>query len=176
LYNYVEGLVLGMLASAKSFGLLGIDPFLVTVEADISRGLPSFEVVGLPDAAVKESRDRVRTAMKNSKIDFPVSRVVVNLAPADTRKVGSVYDLAILVSLMKACGAFERSLDHTAFLGELSLGGQLRPIPGVLPMVLSAKKLGIDEVIIPYDNAVEGAVEQDVLRHVRARGPIRQRR
>jgi magnesium chelatase family protein len=151
-----------MLANAKSFGLLGIEPYLVTVEADISRGLPAFEVVGLPDAAVKESRDRVRAAMKNSKIDFPVSRVVVNLAPADTRKIGSVYDLAILIALLKACGAFARPLDDIAFLGELSLGGELRPIPGVLPMALSAHKLGIREVVVPLDNAMEGAVVQDV--------------
>ncbi len=152
-----------MLACINSFELYGIDAGLVTVEADISRGLPSFELVGLPDAAVKESRDRVRAAMKNSGLEFPTARVVVNLAPADSKKVGSIYDLAILMAILSAGGAVDLPTTHIGFLGELSLGGELRPIRGVLPMVLGAASLGLHEVFIPYDNAAEGAVVKGIL-------------
>lgn len=147
-----------MLSSIKSFGLQGIDSYLVTVEADLSRGMPAFEVVGLPDAAVRESRDRIRAAIRNSGLSFPASRIVVNLAPADTKKAGSVYDLPILLSILKADGQLSASLDRTATIGEISLGGELRPVAGVLPMILDAASLGLDEIIIPFDNAAEGAV------------------
>lgn len=151
-----------MFAAVNSFGLVGIDAYPVTVEADLSRGLPAFELVGLPDAAVKEARDRVRAAMKNTGLAFPTARIVLNLAPADRRKSGSAYDLAILLAIGLASGELDADLSGTAFLGELSLGGELRPLPGVLPMVLGAAALGIREVIVPYDNAAEGAVAQDV--------------
>lgn len=151
-----------MLAKVSSFGLNGIDSYLVTVEADLSRGLPAFEVVGLPDAAVKEARDRVRAAIKNTGLEFPTSRIVLNLAPADTKKSGTTYDLAIFLALLKASGAVQASLEGIGFLGELSLGGELRPLTGVLPMVLGARALGLSQVIIPFDNAAEGAVAQDI--------------
>ena len=151
-----------MLACTDSFELTGIEAGLVTVEADISRGLPSFELVGLPDAAVKESRDRVRAAMKNSGMEFPTARVIVNLAPADSKKTGSVYDLAILMAILLASDGLDASTKGVGFLGELSLGGELRPIRGVLPMVLGAVSLGLREVIIPFANAAEGAVVQDI--------------
>lgn len=151
-----------MLAKVHSFGLSGIDAYLVTVEADLSRGLPAFEIVGLPDAAVKEARDRVRSAIKNAGMPFPTARIVLNLAPADMKKSGSAYDLAIFLALLKASGEIGAELDGIGFLGELSLGGELRPLSGVLPMILSAKALGLREVIIPFDNAPEGAVARDV--------------
>ncbi|MEG2173951.1 MAG: YifB family Mg chelatase-like AAA ATPase [Oscillospiraceae bacterium] len=151
-----------MLSSVASFGLFGIDCYRITVEADLTRGMPAFDLVGLPDAAVKEARDRVRASARHIGFSFPTARVVVNLAPADTKKVGSFYDLAILLAVLRADGALEASLDGIAFLGELSLGGELRPLPGVLPMVLGASSLGIKEIIIPFENAAEGSVVQDV--------------
>lgn len=150
-----------MVSHLHSMGLNGIEAFIVEVEADISRGLPAFDVVGLPDAAVKEARDRVRSAIKNVGIQFPTSRIVLNLAPADTKKSGTAYDLAIFLALLKSSGTLESNLDGIAFLGELSLGGELRPLSGVLPMILGAKSLGIKQVIIPFDNAAEGAVAQE---------------
>lgn len=151
-----------MLAQVNSFGLNGIDSFLVKAEADLSRGLPAFDVVGLPDAAVKEARDRVRAAMSNSGFTFPTAKIVMNLAPADTKKSGTAYDLAIFLALMAAGGEIACPKSDYAFLGELSLGGELRPLHGVLPMVLGAAANGIKRVIIPYDNACEGAVAEDV--------------
>jgi magnesium chelatase family protein len=151
-----------VLATIKSLGLSGIDPFVVTVEADIARGLPSFEIVGLPDAAVKESRDRVRAAMKNCGLPYPEGRVVVNLAPAGMRKLGPIYDLPILIALLVAQGSLPPVPHHVALLGELSLGGDIRPAAGVLPMVLGAPDLGLRQVYIPAENAAEGAVARGV--------------
>lgn len=151
-----------MLSRVFSFGLNGIDCYLVTAEADISRGLPSFDVVGLPDAAVKEARDRVRAAAKNSGFEFPTARIVINLAPADTKKSGTAYDLALLLSILQSAGNDVGDLNGRGFIGELSLGGELRPVHGVLPMLLGAKSLGLSEVIIPYENAAEGAVPRDI--------------
>lgn len=151
-----------MLAKVHSFGLNGIDAYLVTVEADLSRGLPAFEVIGLPDAAVKEARDRVRAAIKNIGIQFPTSRIVLNLAPADTKKSGTAYDLAIFLALLNASGEIKADLKDFGFLGELSLGGEIRPLSGVMPMILSAKALGLRQVIIPFENAAEGAIAKDI--------------
>lgn len=151
-----------MLSKVNSFGLHGIDCYLVTAEADISRGLPAFDVVGLPDAAVKEARDRVKAAAKNSGFDFPAAKIVINLAPADTKKSGTIYDLALLIAILQAAGASIPNTEKTGFIGELSLGGELRSVCGVLPMLLGAKALGINEVIIPYDNAAEGAIARDI--------------
>lgn len=180
---YFEGTVRAVLCQVASFGLSGIESYLVSVEADLSRGLPGFDIVGLPDAAVKESRDRVRAAVKNAGMQFPAARVVVNLAPADTRKIGSLYDLAILMAVLGAAGDIGAPLDGRAFLGELSLGGELRPAQGVLPMLLGAARLGLREVIIPFDNAAEGAVVEgvrvlaartvgEVLDHLRGTSPL----
>ena len=127
-----------MFAQIKSMGLLGVDGFLINVEADLSQGLPGFDVVGLPGAAVRESRDRVRASMKNCGFSYPVSRITVNLAPADVRKEGSVYDLPLLLALLKASGQLSEPLEDAAFIGELSLTGEVRPVRGVLPMVIAA--------------------------------------
>lgn len=147
-----------MVARVKSMGLLGIDGFMVDVEADLSGGLPGFDVVGLPGAAVRESRDRVRAALKNNGFTYPVSRVTINLAPADIRKEGPIYDLPLLLALLKASGQLNAPLKRQAFVGELSLGGELRPVRGVLPMVVAARDAGMKEVFVPTANAAEGAV------------------
>lgn len=131
-----------MFAKVHSMGLLGVDGFLIQVEADLSQGLPGFDVVGLPGAAVRESRDRVRASLKNCGFDYPVSRITVNLAPADVRKEGSVYDLPLLLALLKASGQLTAGLEDSAFLGELSLTGEIRPVRGVLPMVIAARDAG----------------------------------
>ena len=151
-----------MFSRILSLGLCGIDSFKVFCEADIGKGLPSFDVVGLPDAAVKESRDRVRAAAKNSGFNFPQSKVTVNLAPADRKKAGSVYDLPIVTAILTASGEIRKRDVNTAFIGELSLGGELKHVNGILPMVLGCEKLGIEEVIIPYDNRAEGSVCRNV--------------
>ena len=147
-----------MFASLKSMGLHGIDGFMVEVEADLSRGLPGFDVVGLPDTAVRESRDRVRAAMKNAGFTYPVSRITVNLAPADVKKEGSVYDLPLLLALLCASGQLKAKTAQAAFIGELSLQGEVRPVRGVLPMVIAARDAGLQEVYVPAGNAAEAAV------------------
>ena len=125
-----------MLAKVKSAGLFGINGYLIDVEVDISNGLPAFDIVGLPDAAVKESKERVRAAIKNSNLEFPIKRITVNLAPADT-KVGPSYDLAIAMGILFATQQvpFDPNWD-IVFLGELSLDGSLRPVTGILPMLI----------------------------------------
>src|SRR5690554_1107576 len=138
-----------MLAKVKSTGLFGIDGYIVDVEVDISNGLPSFDIVGLADTAVKESRERVRSAIKNSGFEFPIKRITVNMAPADTKKEGPSYDLAIAVGILMATQQIPSNLhSNTIFLGELSLDGGIRSIQGVLPMLLSVVKQG-DRVILP---------------------------
>lgn len=151
-----------MVSQLYSMGLFGMEAFIVEVEADISTGLPSFEVVGLPDAAVKESRDRVRAAMKNCGFDFPVSKITVNLAPADKRKEGPIYDLPLLIALMKASGQLNAELDDSVFIGELSLTGETRAVRGVLPMAIKAKEAGFKKLYVPQANAAEGAVVEGV--------------
>ncbi len=147
-----------MFARINSMGLQGVDGFLIGVEADLSQGLPGFDVVGLPGAAVRESRDRVRASMKNCGFTYPVSRITVNLAPADVRKEGSVYDLPLLLALLRASGQLDAPMDDAAFVGELSLTGEVRPIRGVLPMVIAARDAGLKRVFVPQTNAAEGAV------------------
>lgn len=172
-----------MFCSLNSLGLMGLTPYLVSVEIDITKAMPTFEIVGLPDTAVKESRDRVRAAVKNCGFPFPEGKIVVNLAPATMRKGGAMYDLPILLGILKASGALAQSLDGIAFIGELSLGGDIRPVNGVLAMILEAQALGIDTVFIPFDNAAEGAVAQgvtiypvktvrDILLHLRQEQPL----
>ncbi len=152
-----------MIAKVKSCGLLGIDGYVVEVEADISNGMPAFEVVGLPDVAVKESKERVRAAMKNSELDFPQRRITVNLAPAHIKKEGPFYDLPICLGLLRGSGQLPgNEPDEYMFLGELSLDGALRPVTGALPMVLCAAKAGIRKVILPKENAPEAAVAEGV--------------
>lgn len=150
-----------MVSKLYSMGLLGIDAFVVQVESDVSRGMPSFEIVGLPDASVRESRDRVRAALKNCGFQFPVSRITINLAPADIKKAGPVYDLPILISLLQSIGQIEPNIniiEKSIFVGELSLCGDINPINGVLSMVIKAKEEGFTNIFVPKANAPEGAV------------------
>ena len=148
-----------MVCNVTSLGLTGVAGYPVTAECALSGGLPAFDVVGLPDAAVKEARERVRSAIKSSGFDFPVSRITVNLAPAGQRKAGTVYDLPILVGILAAGGQLSLKKEKdSAFIGELSLDGRLRPVPGVLPMALEARRAGITRLFVPADNAPEATL------------------
>ena len=151
-----------MICSVHTLGITGIRGTSVVAECYISNGLPGFDIVGLPDAAVKEARERVRAAAKNSGLHFPTSRITVNLAPANLKKAGTHYDLPILLSIMSACGGVRRPRSTSAFLGEVALDGQVRPITGVLPMALAAKRDGIETLFVPAENAPEATL---------ARGP-----
>ena len=142
-----------MFAKINSLGLFGLNAFNVDVEIEISRGIPAFDIVGLPDLVVKESRERIKASMRCCNIEFPVAKVMVNLAPAGTRKSGSVHDIAILVAVLKAAGYIKENLDSCCFIGELSLNGTLRPIEGVLPMVLLARETGFKYGILPKGQA-----------------------
>ena len=146
-----------MLAVVLSYGLNGIDGYPVRVEVNLSGGLTQFELVGLPDAAVKESRERVRTALKNSGFAYPDGRVTINLAPADQKKEGPAYDLPLAVGILAAGGRLNPdALKSTAMLGELSLDGSVQSVRGVLPMVISALEGGrVDSILIPAANAGE---------------------
>jgi len=148
-----------MVCNVASLGLYGVAGYPVDAECALSGGLPAFDVVGLPDAAVREARERVRSAIKSSGFDFPVSRITVNLAPADRRKAGTVYDLPILVGILCAGGQLSlKGEQSAAFLGELSLDGRLRPVSGVLPMALAARRAGISRLFLPADNAPEATL------------------
>ena len=146
-----------------SMACLGMNAYPIQVETDILRGLPNFTVVGLPDAAVKESRDRVRFVFKNCGFTFPSGRITVNLAPADLKKSGSAYDLPIFLGILLSSGQIpDVGLEDAAFLGELSLSGKLSRVDGVLPMVLAAKEAGIKKVFLPAENQQEAAVVRDM--------------
>ena len=147
-----------MMVTVRSLGLTGITGYEVSVECFLSGGLPGFDVVGLPDAAVKESRERVRAAVKNCGGKFPVSRITVNLAPARVRKEGTVYDLPILLGILAAAEEIRPLPADAAFLGELSLSGALRPVTGVLPMALTAARLGFKTLFVPAANAAEATL------------------
>ena len=151
-----------MVSRVRSLGLHGIGGYEVSCECFLSNGLPGFDVVGLPDAAVKESRDRVRAAIKTAGLSFPVSRLTINLAPADTKKAGTVYDLPIMLGILLCSGALKRLPGEAAFIGELSLTGELRAVRGALPMALHAAKCGIRELFVPADNAAEAAFAREV--------------
>ncbi len=151
-----------MVNICKSFGLFGIDSYLVEVEASLVKGLPAFDLVGLPDTAVKESRERVRNAFKNCGFDFPLSHLTINLAPADTKKEGPIYDLPIFMAILKAIGQIKTDTDDCGFLGELSLSGDVRSINGVLPMAIKAQECGIKKLFVPFENAQEAAVVEGI--------------
>ena len=163
-YNVENGKkgAVAMICSVHTLGITGIQGSKVVAECYISNGLPGFDIVGLPDAAVKEARERVRAAAKNSGLSFPVSRITVNLAPANLKKAGTHYDLPILLSILSAAGSVRRPRSTSAFLGELGLDGTLRPVSGVLPMAIAAKKAGIQALFVPAENAAEATL---------ARGP-----
>ncbi len=147
-----------MVNTIRSLGLRGITGYEVQVECALNGGLPAFDVVGLPDAAVKESRERVRAAIRACQAKFPVSRITINLAPAALKKEGTVYDLPILLGILAAQGDITPPSEHAAFLGELSLTGALRPVVGTLPMALAAVRCGISELYVPEENAAEATL------------------
>ncbi len=148
-----------MLSIIKSAAVMGIDSYPVAVEVDLSNGLPAFDVVGLPDSAVKESRERVRTAIRNSGFSFPVKRITVNLAPADTKKEGASFDLPIALGILAACNLFSASAaEDSVITGELSLDGSVRPVNGVLPMIYDAWQNGVKKCFVPAENAEEAAL------------------
>lgn len=149
-----------MICSVHTLGINGIQGNAITVECYISNGLPAFDIVGLPDAAVKEARERVRAAAKTSGMRFPTGRITVNLAPANLKKTGTHYDLPILLSIMSACGAVKRPRSSSAFIGELSLDGKIRPVNGVLPMAIAAKRAGFETLFVPAQNAAEATLSR----------------
>ena len=156
-----------MLAITKSMALQGLDGFLVSIEVDISFGMPYFEIVGLPDTSVKESKERVKTAIRNSNIEFLSRRIVVNLAPANTRKEGSNFDLPIAIGILIASdnivnNNLEEILKETIFIGELSLNGKIEKTDGILPICIEAKKIGIKRIILSKENSEEAAVIQGI--------------
>ena len=151
-----------MVSRVRSLGIRGIGGYEVSVECSTAQGLPEFSIVGLPDAAVKEARDRVRAAIRNSGLHFPVSRITVNLAPADTRKAGTTYDLPVLLGILAAAGEIKEPPEDCAFIGELSLAGALRPERGALTMALAAARAGIRRLFVPAENASEAAFADGV--------------
>lgn len=152
-----------MIFKVKSCALYGIDGYQVDVEIDLSNGLPGFDVVGLPDTAVKESRERVRAAIKNSEYQFPQKRITVNLAPADIKKEGSIFDLAIAAGILQSTGDIRcESLEDYAFLGELSLDGTAKGIKGILPMCIEMKNCGVRKMIVSSENADEAALIKEI--------------
>lgn len=146
-----------MLSRIASFALRGLDGVAVDIETDINKGMVSYDLVGLPDAAVKESKERVRSAIKNSGFYFPVNKITTNLAPADIKKEGSHYDLPLAISILKASDQLEAATDDIVFLGELALDGALRPVTGIMPILISAKLRGYTRFVVPEANANEAS-------------------
>jgi len=156
-----------MLAITKSIALQGLNGYLVAIQIDIGNGLPDFQIVGLPDISVKESKERVKTAIKNSNIEFLSRKIIVNLSPASTKKEGSMFDLPIAIGILIANGnirnyKLNKILEETAFVGELSLNGKIEKTKGILPICIEAKKLGLKRIILPKQNAEEVGVLQDL--------------
>ena len=147
-----------MVTAVRSLGLQGISGYEVTVECFLSGGLPAFDIVGLGDTAVKESRERVRAAVKNCGVKFPVSRITVNLAPAGRKKEGTLYDLPILLGILACAEEIRPPAKDAAFLGELSLTGTLRAVNGVLPMAMAAARAGVKTLYVPAANAAEATL------------------
>ncbi len=151
-----------MLAKVISCAIVGLEGAIVEVETDISPGLPSFTIVGLPDTAVQEARERVRAAIRNSGCTFPMKRIIVNLAPADLKKAGPAYDLPIAVGILLSSEQVYADVSQSILLGELSLDGSLRHTNGVLPMVALAQKQGFPTVIVPEADAKEASLIEEV--------------
>jgi len=151
-----------MFSRLRGIGLFGIDSYMIEIEADVSTGLPGFDIVGLPDTAVKESRDRVRAAIKNCGFKFPLGKITVNLAPADRKKEGSLYDLPVLLAILKASGQLKADLDNSIIIGEVALDGAVRKVNGVLAIAITAKQNGISDIFVPAANAAEAAVIEGI--------------
>ena len=152
-----------MLSKINSMALLGLDGYLIEVQVDVSNGMPCWEMVGLPDTSVKEAKERVKTAIKNSGYEMLSKRIVINLAPADTNKEGSIFDLPIAIGILEDLGEIKNDkLDEIAFVGELSLDGKINRVNGILPMCIEAQKLGIKRLIVPRENAKEAAIVKEI--------------
>ncbi len=152
-----------LLAKVLSSAVLGIDAYQVEVEVDITSGLPTFTTVGLPEASVKESKERVKSAINNSGYHFPADRITVNLAPADIKKEGTGFDLPIALGILTATGIIPQDIvSQYLILGELSLDGRIKPVKGSLPMALAAKAAGYAAIIVPYDNGREASVVREI--------------
>ena len=151
-----------MFSKISSLGLFGLNAFPVDVEVDVSRGMPRFDIVGLPDASVRESKERIRAALSAVSVTLPAKRIVVNLAPADVRKSGTMHDLAILIGVLQALGGIHTPLDGKCFIGEVSLSGEVRSVNGVLPMTILARSSSIRELYVPAGNAAEAAAIEGV--------------
>lgn len=151
-----------MLSMVKTISLNGLDGHLIDVQTDITAGIPSFEIVGLPDTTVKEAKERVKTAIKNLQYQFPSKKILINLAPANLRKGGSRFDLPIAIGILLALGiispSVQNTLYNTIFIGEMSLSGKINRVNGILPMCIEAQNLGIKRVILPVANSHEAAV------------------
>lgn len=148
-----------MLSIVKSIALHGLQGYLVNIQVDISSGMPSFEIVGLPDTSIRESKERVKTAIRNSTLDFLSRKIVVNLAPASTKKEGSTFDLPIAVGILIANGfIYDADLSDTVLIGELALDGSICPIKGILPICIEAKHLGMKRILLPKTNAKEASI------------------
>ena len=147
-----------MLAKVVSFGLKGVDGYKIDIETDVSNGLPHFEIVGLADTAIKEAKERVRSAIKNSAFEYPVKRITVNLAPADIKKEGPIYDLGIAVAILSCNEEYQiKNEKDFVFIGELSFDGSVKKVRGVLPLLISARNLGYKKFIIPKENCMEAS-------------------
>ena len=147
-----------MLSIVKSMSLLGLDGCLISVQVDVSGGLPGWDIVGLPDTSVKEAKERVRTAIKNSGYELQSRKIIVNLAPADTKTEGSAFDLPIAVGILICTEVISKIPENIIFIGELSLDGKINKVNGILPMCIEAKKLGIKNIVLPKENAKEASV------------------
>ena len=152
-----------MLSKVNSMALQGLEGYLIDVQVDVSNGMPCWELVGLPDATVKESKERVKTAIKNSGYELLSKRIIINLAPANTKKEGSLFDLPIAIGILIDLGEIKNEvLDEIAFIGELSLDGKINRVNGILPMCIEAKKLGIKTIIVPNENAKEASIVEGI--------------
>ena len=152
-----------MLSIIKTMSTQGLNGYLIEVQVDVSPGMPDWIIVGLPDTSVKEAKERVRTAIKNSGFEFQSKKIVVNLAPANTRKEGSLFDLPIAIGILTNFGKIKKqNLEDTVFVGELSLDGKINKAKGVLPICIEAKKIGIKRIILPRENAKEAAIVKEL--------------
>lgn len=152
-----------MLSIVKSVVLHGLEGYIIDVQVDVSGGIPNLDIIGLPDISIRESKERVRTAVKNSGYEFPSRKIVINLAPATIKKSGSSFDLSMAVAILNSCEYIkEFSFEDTVFIGELSLDGKLNSVNGVLPMCIEAKKLGIKRIIVPKENAKEASIVSNI--------------
>lgn len=148
-----------MISIVKSMSLHGLEGYPIEVQVDVSGGLPCFEIVGLPDTSIREAKERVKTAIKNSGYELQSRRIIVNLAPANTKKEGSYLDLPIAIAILLNIGEIQsKDIESTIFIGELSLDGKVNKVNGILPICIEARRLGIEKIIVPYENSDEAAI------------------